>query len=255
MWNPGTYLAYADHRGRPFSDLLARIDCDSPQRVVDLGCGPGNLTERLIRHWPEAAVEALDSSPQMVAAARGRGVDANLGDLRTWTPSPGTGVVFSHAALQWVPEHSELLVRWAGALEPGAWIAVQLPGNYDAPSHASVRHLAQRQPWATLIGDSPLRAENVVRTPAHYAELLTNAGCRVEAWETTYLHELVGDHAVLNWITAGDLNPILAALTDEQAQSFRADLIPLLDLDYPPGPNGRTYYPFRRVFVVAQVSG
>ncbi|MGV0992146.1 MAG: trans-aconitate 2-methyltransferase [Mycobacterium sp.] len=253
MWNPGTYLAFADHRGRPFSDLLARIDCESPQRVVDLGCGPGNLTEQLIRRWPGAVVEALDASPQMVAAARRRGVDAHLGDLRSWTPQPGTEVVLSHAALQWVPDHSELLVRWAGALVPGAWIAVQLPGNYDAPSHTSVRHLLQRQPWAQLIRDSPIRADNVVQTPAHYAELLTNAGCRVEAWETTYLHDLFGDQAVLNWITDGDLNPLLTALTDEQAQNFRAELIPPLNRDYPPRPDGRTYYPFRRVFVVAHV--
>ena len=213
MWNPGTYLAFGDHRGRPFSDLLARIDCESPKRVVDLGCGPGNLTEQLMRRWPGAVVDAVDASPEMVAAARRRGVDARLGDLRTWTPPPGTEVVFSHAALQWVPEHSELLVRWAGTLEPGAWIAVQLPGNYDAPSHVAVRDLAQRQPWAQLIGDSPLRAGNVVQTPAYYAELLTDAGCRVEAWETTYLHDLVGDHAVLSWLTDGDLNPVLAALS------------------------------------------
>ena len=254
MWNPDTYLAFADHRGRPFSDLLARIDCESPQLVVDLGCGPGNLTEQLMRRWPDADVEALDISPEMVAAARRRGVDAHAGDLRTWTPQPGTEVVFSHAALQWVPDHSELLARWAGVLEPGAWIAVQLPGNYDAPSHAGVRDLVQRQPWARLIGDTPLRAGNVVRTPAYYAELLTDAGCRVEAWETTYLHDLVGDHAVLNWMTDGDLNPILAALTDEQSECFRADLTPLMDRAYPPRPNGRTYYPFRRVFLVAQVS-
>lgn len=254
MWNPGTYLAFGDHRGRPFSDLLARIDCESPKRVVDLGCGPGNLTERLKCHWPGAAVEAVDTSPEMVAAARRRGVDAHLGDLRDWTPQPGTEVVVSHAALQWVPEHSDLLVRWAGALEPGAWIAVQLPGNYDAPSHAAVRQLAERQPWAQLIGDNPLRAGNVVRDPAYYAELLTDAGCRVEAWETTYLHDLVGDDAVLNWLTDGDLNPILAALTDEQKNRFRAEMIPLLDLAYPPRPDGRTYYPFRRIFVVAQLS-
>lgn len=254
MWNLGTYLAFADYRGRPFADLLARIACEAPMRVVDLGCGPGNLTEQLIRRWPGAEVEALDTSPEMVAAARRRGVDAHLGDLRSWAPQPGTEVVFSHAALQWVPEHPELLLRWAGALEPGAWIAVQLPGNYDAPSHAAVRQLAQREPWAQLIGANPLRVGDVVRTPAYYAELLTGAGCRVEAWETTYLHDLVGDHAVLDWMTAGDLNPVLAALTDEQSARFRADLIPLLERAYPPQPDGRTYYPFRRVFVVAEVT-
>lgn len=253
MWSPDTYLAFANHRGRPFADLLAQIDCEAPARVADLGCGPGHLTEQLIRRWPDAVVEAIDISPAMVATARSRGVDAQVGDVRAWTPQPGTDVVFSHAALQWVPEHAELLVRWATVLEPGAWIAVQLPGNYDAPSHTAVRRVAEHEPWSRLLRDNPHRSSNAVQPPARYAELLTDAGCRVQAWETTYLHDLVGDNAVLNWISGGDLNPFLATLTDEQSQRFCAELIPLLDEAYPSQPDGRTLYPFRRVFIVAQV--
>src|SRR6185369_14522830 len=144
MWDPAKYLAFGDHRARPFHDLVGRIAAEAPRRVVDLGCGPGNLTVTLQQRWPDAVVEAVDSSPEMVEAACERGIDAVVGDLAQWTPKPDTDVVVSNAALQWVPGHVELLVRWAGALAPGSWIAMQVPGNFDAPSHRAVREVASR---------------------------------------------------------------------------------------------------------------
>ena len=253
MWNPQNYLSFADERSRPFFDLLARVGAKRPRRVVDLGCGPGNLTEELIRRWPAAVVEAFDSSPEMVAAARDRGIDARVGDVRDWTPAPDTEVLLSNAVLQWIPEHPELLVRWAGLLQPGAWIAVQVPGNFDAPSHAAVWRLAGREPWSEVLHDIPFRTGKVVETPVRYAELLTDAGCRVDAWETTYLHQLTGENAVLNWITGTALTPVRGRLDDDQWQEFRSELIPMLDEVYPVRADGMTYFPFRRIFMVAQV--
>lgn len=253
MWNPQTYLAFADQRARPFFDLLARVGADSPRRVADLGCGPGNLTEQLIRRWPDAVVEAWDSSAEMVAAARERGIDARVGDVRAWFPEPGTDVLLSNATLQWVPEHADLLVRWAGQLEPGAWIAVQVPGNFEEPSHVSIRALADREPWSEWLQDIPFRTGTVVESPVRYAELLTDAGCSVDAWESTYIHELSGEQPVLNWITGTALTPVRDRLTDPQWQRFRAELTPMLDAAYPVRPDGRTFFPFRRIFVVARV--
>ena len=156
MWNPDVYLAFADHRGRPFFDLLSRVGAEAPRRVADLGCGPGNLTATLAQRWPEATVEAWDSSPEMVDAARERGVDAHVGDVREWTPRPDTDVVVTNATLQWVPEHAELLVRWAEELSAGAWIAMQVPGNFDAPSHQAVRELARHDQWSEPLWDLSL---------------------------------------------------------------------------------------------------
>lgn len=253
MWNPDTYLAFADHRGRPFFDLLARVGAQEPRRVVDLGCGPGNLTVTLNERWPGAVIEAWDSSQEMVAAARERGVDARVGDVRAWTAAPDTDVVVSNATLQWVPEHPDLLMSWARALAAGAWIAFQVPGNFDAPSHVLVRDLAGSAEWRGLLSDIPFRVGKVVDTPAGYAGLLTEAGCTVDAWETTYLHELTGEHPVLEWITGTALTPVRSRLDDDQWQRFRTELIPLLDEAYPATPDGRTFFPFRRVFVVARV--
>jgi trans-aconitate 2-methyltransferase len=254
MWNPEAYLAFADHRGRPFFDLMSRVGAEKPRRVVDLGCGPGNLTVTLAERWPDAVIEAWDSSQEMVESARERGVEAQVGDLRSWEPKPDTDVVLSNATLQWVPEHSELLVRWAGALAPGAWIAMQVPGNFESPSHLAVRAVARREPFANRLRDMPFRDGKVVSTAAEYANLLTDAGCKVDAWETVYAHELTGEHPVLDWITGTALRPVIDRLSEEAWQQFRQQLIPMLDQAYPARQDGRTFFPFRRVFVVAQVS-
>ena len=253
MWNPDVYLAFADHRGRPFYDLLSRVRAESPRRVVDLGCGPGNLTVTLSARWPDAVIEAVDSSPEMVAAARERGLQASVGELEAWTPKPDTDVVVTNAALQWVPGHRELLVRWAGELAAGAWIAMQVPGNFDAPSHAAVRDLASTPRWLDSLRDIPFRVGKVVDSAAEYAARLTDAGCAVDAWETTYVHELTGEHPVLDWITGTALTPVKSVLSESDWQEFRQDLIPILAERYPARADGRTFFPFRRVFVVAQV--
>jgi trans-aconitate 2-methyltransferase len=252
MWNPDVYLAFADHRGRPFFDLMAHVRADKPRRVVDLGCGPGNLTETLGTRWPGAVIEAWDSSPEMVEAARERGVDARAGDVREWSPRPDTDVVVTNATLQWVPEHAELLVRWAGQLAAGSWIAMQVPGNFDAPSHRAVRELARLAKWAEALADFPFR-EGQVEGPTGYAEILTDAGCAVDAWETTYVHDLTGENPILDWITGTALRPVQSRLDETQWAQFRSELIPLLDASYPARPDGVTFFPFRRIFVVAQV--
>lgn len=255
MWDPDVYLAFADDRARPFYDLVARVGAQQPRRVVDLGCGPGNLTGQLARRWPQALVEALDSSPEMVAAARERGVDATVGDLRTWVPQPDTDVVVSNAALHWVPERDEVLVQWAQQLPAGAWIAVQMPGNFETPSHAALRAVARREPYAKILRDTPFRLGTIVETAAHYAALLIDAGCTADAWETTYIHQLTGEHPVLDWISGTALLPVRERLNDQDYQQFCEELIPLLADAYPPRPDGTTFFPFRRVFVVAQVGG
>jgi trans-aconitate 2-methyltransferase len=253
MWDPDVYLTFADQRARPFYDLLSRVSAEEPRRVVDLGCGAGNLTLKLSRRWPHAVIEALDDSPEMVAAAKERGVDATIGDVRNWRPQRDTDVVVSNAVLHWVPEHAELLVRWAGQLTRGASLAVQMPGNFETPSHAAVRAVARREPFANTLRDVPFRVGAVVQPPVYYADLLMRAGCAVDAWEITYLHQLTGEHPVLDWISGTALRPVQERLSDEDWQRFRRELIPLLADAYPSRPDGVTFFPFRRVFVVARV--
>jgi len=253
MWNPDVYLTFADHRGRPFFDLTSRIAAENPRRVVDLGCGPGNLTATLAERWPDAVLEALDSSPEMVKSARERGVDAQIGDVASWQPEPDTDVLVSNATLHWVPVHRELLVRWAGQLTAGSWIAVQMPGSFNTPSHEAIRTVARREPFADTLRDMPFPERDRVSTAVEYAGLLTDAGCQVDAWETTYIQDLAGENAVLEWMSGTALRPVIDRLSPEAWQQFRRQLVPILDETYPRRPDGRTFYPFRRIFVVAQV--
>jgi trans-aconitate 2-methyltransferase len=249
-WDPSAYLSFDDHRARPFHDLLARVGATAPRRVVDLGCGPGHLTGLLAARWPAAQVKAIDSSPQMVAAARERGVDAEQADVAVWTPAPGTDVVMTNAVLHWVPEHPRLLPRWLAALPPGAWFALQVPGNFRAPSHALVRELLDEPHWRGAV--TPPDAEPVL-APAEYAELLAGAGADVDAWETTYVHRLTGADPALRWIGSTVLRAVRDALNDTAYAAFRAELAPRLRAAYPARPDGTTWFPFRRIFAVAHV--
>lgn len=255
MWDPTKYLAFADHRARPFHDLVNRVGAEKPRRVVDLGCGPGNLTETLSARWPEATVEALDSSPEMVEAARARGIEAHVGDVNTWHPEPDTDVVVTNAVLQWVPGHPDLMRTWARELPAGAWLAVQVPGNLGAASHVAIRDLAETPRWRSRLAGLVLREDDAVLSPQGYADLLTDAGCVADAWETTYIQQLSGPDPVLEWVTGTALRPIRAALRDEDWQNFRADLAVDLRKAYPVRPDGTTWFPFRRVFVVAHIRG
>jgi trans-aconitate 2-methyltransferase len=253
-WDPALYRRHDDHRARPFLDLVGRIGASDPREVVDLGCGPGHLTEVLAQRWPGARVRASDSSPEMVAAAREAGVDAELADVREYAPGPETDVVVSNAVLHWVPEHRELLARWAGTLPSGGWLAVQVPGNETSPSHTIARDLLGSDAWTGRVPDG--LAAYGVGTPGEYARLL--AGARpdghVDCWETTYVHPLIGSDTggdpVGDWLAGTTLRPVRAALTDADWERLRADLAPRLRAAYPPDDAGTTWFGFRRVFAV-----
>ena len=155
MWDPGQYRRFADERGRPFADLVARIGAGDPGTVVDLGCGPGNLTADLARRWPGAVVHGIDSSPSMIEAARQLEDPPRLtfevADLRAWVPPGPVDVITCNAVLQWVPDHLELLPRWVDWLAPGGWLAFQLPGNFDQPPHVAISEMAASPRWRPLL--------------------------------------------------------------------------------------------------------
>jgi trans-aconitate 2-methyltransferase len=248
-WDPAQYGRFANERNRAFLDLTARIEAVAPRHVVDIGCGPGNLTGLLAARWPDAVVEGIDSSPEMIAAAADvPGASFSIGDAAHWVAGDDVDVIVSNAALQWVPRHQQLMARWAAGLPGGGWLAVQVPGNFDSPSHVLMRSLAASQRWAAQLGDV-VHHRDAVATPESYARVLLDAGLVTDVWESTYLHVLSGADPVVEWLRGTGLRPLLAALTPGDADEFAAQLAAKLRNAYPPGPHG-TVFPFRRIFAV-----
>ncbi|GAA5033976.1 trans-aconitate 2-methyltransferase [Actinopolymorpha pittospori] len=254
LWDPRQYLKYAGERGRPFVDLVARVTAEDPAYVVDLGCGPGNLTATLLDRWPNATVEGIDSSAEMIekagALAQPGRLSFSLGDAHGWKPSRPVDVLVTNATLQWVPGHLDLLPTWVDQLAPGGFLALQVPGNFESPSHQLLFDLAAEEPWASRLAGRVTQRISAPG-PEGYLEVLAGTGCRVDAWETTYLHVLPGENAVFEWIKGTGARPILQALPDDVRPEFERIYKDRLNTAYPPRDFG-TVLPFRRVFAVAQ---
>jgi trans-aconitate 2-methyltransferase len=259
-WDPGQYLRYEDERERPFAELLARVDHADPHEIVDLGCGPGTTTARLLERWPEAHIVGVDSSAEMISHAEQLAVPGRLefhqGDLRDWRPSGPVDVLMSNATLQWVPDHDALLPRFVESLAPGGSFAFQVPGNFAAPSHTLLYELALSDRWedrlAKLVRPAP------VLEPSGYLSALLASGARADVWETTYFHILVGSDAVLEWVRGTALRPFLAVLEDsdadgDDAAAFLRAYGAVLRAAYPRDAEDRTIFPFRRIFGVGTV--
>lgn len=253
-WDPDHYLRFGGERGRPFVELLARVDLRAPARIVDLGCGPGTMTALLPRRWPGADVLGLDASEAMVEKARAAGapgVRFERADLRDWEPDAPQDLIVANAVLQWVPDHLALLPRLVSWLAPGGVFAMQVPGNFDRPSHDLLRELAADPRFAPHLTDVAVAGAHDAVT---YLDALQEAGLAVDARETTYLHQLTGEDAVFAWVSATVARPVLQALPEGLRERFASEFRARLRDAYPPGSRG-TILPFRRVFAVGRASG
>lgn len=255
QWDPSQYLRFGRERARPFFELLARVGAERPSLVVDLGCGPGTLTVALAERWPAARVVGVDSSAEMLRAAGEHAVSGRLelveADLRGYEPDAPVDVLVSNAVLHWVPGHFGLLPRLAGFLAPGGWLALQVPGNFDAPTHAELGALSRSARFRDKLEGLERPASH---DPADYLDVLSSAGLSVDAWETTYLSVLAGDDAVLEWMKGTALRPILSRLEAAETDEFLREYAARLRRAYPPRSYG-TVLPYRRVFAVAHREG
>lgn len=261
-WDPSKYTEFADHRGRPYLDLMARVENLAPKKIVDLGCGPGNMTKLLAERWPEALVLGLDSSQQMIDSASAQINPPNLrfelADATTWQADDTIDMIFSNAMLQWIPGHSELLSRWLGQMDTDAAVAIQIPGNFSSPSHTTMRELAESEKWSDKLA-GVLRHEGAAGEPAQYQQLLIEAGYTADVWETTYHQLLSGPDPILEWVRGTALLPIKAALTPEDYLEFEQDYRHAVKDQYQSIEleDGAELlnFPFRRIFMVGQKLG
>lgn len=249
-WNPNQYLQFADERTRPCRDLINRIALH-PRRIIDLGCGPGNSTETLVERWPEADVTGLDSSPDMIAAAQKSHPRQHWvrGDIATWETDVPFDLVFSNAALQWVSNHQAVFPRLFRQVAPGGALAVQVPGNFDAPAHRLMRELAYSKVWRNHFPNKV--REWHVHEPAFYYDTIAPLARRLDLWTTEYLHILESPWAIVEWYKGTGSRPFLDLLSLDDQDRFLAEYEALLTASYPRRADGRVLFPFQRLFLVA----
>jgi trans-aconitate 2-methyltransferase len=251
QWDPKTYLAFADERTRPAAELLARVPVEAPERVVDLGCGPGNSTALLADRWPGAHIAGIDSSPEMIRQARESGVRAewSVADIADWTVSAPCDVVYSNAALHWVGDQASLLPRLMQSVRPGGALAFQVPLNFDMPSHALMREVAAKGSWAAKLRD----VRNIVLMSSEQSfDILEPHATGLDIWETEYLQVMEGPDAIYRWVSGTGLRPFVQALDGAERETFIEAYKARLNAAYPMRKSGKTLFPFRRLFVVAR---
>ena len=252
-WNPDQYLKFSAPRLRPAIDLLAAVPSIQPDTVYDLGCGAGNVTRLLAQRWPQAAITGVDDSAAMLAKAadESTGVRWVLQSLAHWRADEPADVIYSNAALHWLPGHAQLFPALLAQLAPGGVLAVQMPRNFGAPSHTLIADAVRAGPWRARLG--PMLQPSPVAAPDFYHGVLAPLAARVDIWETEYLQVLDGPDPVKEWTKGTWLKQFLDALEEPERSAFEADYAARLRVAYPMRTDGTTLFPFRRLFMVAMV--
>lgn len=251
-WNAAQYLKFERERTRPASDLLAAVDLENPKRIVDLGCGPGNSTCLLVNRYSRANILGIDTSPDMLAKARKALPDVSFeqADVAAWKPDIAPDLIFANAVLQWVPDHAHLLPSLLSFLAPGGVLAVQMPDNLDAPSHALMRSTARAMPFASKLAEAAGARTTLASFETFYSWLKPDAA-DVDLWRTTYVHRLDGAPAIVEWVKATGLRPFIDPLTDEEHAAFVERYEEALSIAYPRQADGKSLLRFPRLFIVA----
>lgn len=251
-WSAAQYTLFEDERTRPVRDLVAAIPGEA-RRAIDLGCGPGNSTEVLMDRFPEAGIAGLDSSPDMIAAARKRlpRVAFAVADIASWSNTTTYDVILSNATLHWLPDHASLLPRLVSHLAEGGRLAIQMPDNLEEPSHRLMRDIAAEEPFRETLAEAGGDRTTVGR-PHWYFDVLKPHCRRIDIWRTTYHHVLKdGAGGIVEWFKGSGLRPYLGRLDEEKQATFLERYRAATAQAYPAMQDGSVLLPFPRLFIVA----
>ncbi len=250
-WSAAQYVKFEEERTRPVRDLIARVPLAHARRAADIGCGPGNSTEVLRASFPTAEIVGIDSSPDMIAAARKRLPDIafEVAGVEGWRDS-GFDVILANAVIQWIPDHEALIPALIGKLAPGGALAVQTPDNLDEPSHRLMREVAADGPWAAKLADAA-KARAKRRSADWYFGLLRREAARVDIWRTVYFHPLKGADAIVEWVKGTGLRPFVDPLDADEREAYLARYEAAIAAAYPAETDGTVLLPFPRLFFVA----
>lgn len=251
-WSAAQYSKFEAERTRPVRDLVAQLPAPRVARAIDLGCGPGNSTEVLLARYPDAEITGLDSSEDMLQAARKRlpRLEFIQGDI-AHLPDAAYDLVFANASLQWVPDHKRLLPGLMAALAPGGSLAVQIPDNLEEPAHLLMAEVGATGPWAAKLGAAET-ARVARHQPDWYYRLLKPLAARVDIWRTVYHHPLEGGaRAVVEWFRSTGLRPYLQPLDAAEQAAFLTEYEAAIARAYPAQFDGSVLLPFPRLFFIA----
>lgn len=252
-WSARQYVAFEDERTRPARDLLAAIPPVDARLAIDIGCGPGNSTQLLVERFANATVRGLDSSADMIEAARQRlpQVRFDTADIDTWNEPGPFDVIFANAVLQWLPDHATLLPALASRLTQGGSLAIQMPDNLNEPSHRLMREVAADGPWVSKLADAAGQRTEMASASDYYSMLRPHCA-RVDVWRTTYHHPLAGGASgVVEWFKGSGLRPFLAPLDEVEKAQYLKQYQTAIERAYPALADGSVLLPFPRLFIVA----
>jgi trans-aconitate 2-methyltransferase len=249
-WNPDLYLRFKSERTQPTIDLVSRIDLVSPKSIADLGCGPGNSTAVLRQRWPQSHILGLDSSEAMIEKARRDypEIEWKLGDAAALDGE--YDLVFSNAALQWIPDHERLLSHLMSCVRSGGALASQIPMFKDMPLNLAIEAVASRSRWCEATRSCA--ALFTYRDPAFYYRLLSGLAGRIDMWTTSYYHVLDSRSALVDFCRSTGLKPYFERLSSDSARAdFEGELSDELESRYELQSDGKVLFPFDRQFFVA----
>jgi len=252
MWDADLYMRFGDQRTLPAIDLVGRIDLAAPARIVDLGCGPGNSAQVLLERFPDAHVTGIDSSEKMIAKASESYPEGEwvLGDIAEWSAEKPVDLVFSNAALQWVPDHAALVGHLFAQVAPGGALAFQIPRHVDSPLRRAIFEIAEDSRWSDRMAEA--RGALTMESPVFYYDALAGHASSVDIWQTEYNHVLDGPQEIVEWISSTGLRPFLGVLDDEAEKQHLITLVgERVAEEYPRRVDGKIIFPFNRLFVVA----
>lgn len=255
-WDDAQYKKFIDARTRPAAELLARvhvpIDAAAKARVIDLGCGPGNSTELLVQRFPNAQIIGVDSSEQMLKSARSAlpQLEFVLADVSTFEPPQPVDVLFANALFQWVPDHERVFPRLLGMLRPGGWLAIQMPNNFDEPTHRLMREVILRY----LPDLSSVKRHPQISSSEQYYDLLAPRTNHIDIWQTRYDQVMPDAAAIVEWVKGTGLRPFLEALPPNDQAAFLRDYEQEVAKAYPKRVDGKLLFPFPRLFIVCSVA-
>lgn len=251
-WQPGQYLKYRNERTQPAIDLVNRLNLADPKRIIDIGCGPGNSTAILKERWPDAAVCGLDNSANMLAKAKKEYANIDWLQMSVEEDLSALGkfnLIFTNAALQWMPAHETLLPNLYGMLDENGVLAAQVPCVKHLPVYANIQSMIGTDRWARYFQHPPVYPKHFPY--AHYYDILCALTDKIEIWQTDYIHILPDHDGIVEWYKGTGLRPFLDMLPDD---ALRADFCEAyrqwIAKTYPIERDGRVLLPFTRIFFI-----